>query len=59
MNPGAEGDVPTPPSPKIELFRMFVRLRIEVPSGQHGHDFFALLQPDTPKFHVLSHEPRP
>ena len=38
---------------------MFVRLRIEVPGGQHGHDFFALLQPDTPKLHVLSHEARP
>ena len=59
MNPDTEGDVPTWPSPKFELLRMFARLRIEVPSGQHGHDFFALLQPDTPKLHVLSHEARP
>ena len=58
MNPGAEGDMPIRPSLKIKLSRMFVRLRIEVPGCQHGHDFVPLLQPDAAKLHVLSHETR-
>ena len=58
MNPGAEGDMPIRPPLKIKLSRMFVRLRIEVPGCQHGHDFVPLLQPDAAKLDVLSHEAR-
>jgi len=58
MNPGAEGDMPIRPPLKIKLSRMFVRLRIEVPGCQHGHDFVPLLQPDAAKLYVLSHETR-
>jgi hypothetical protein len=56
MNPGAEGDVPVRPSLELELFRMVVRLRIEIPRDQHGHDFFTPHQPDAAKLHVLSDE---
>lgn len=42
MNPGAEGDVAVWLSPEVELFRIFVRLRIEVCRDEHGHDLFAL-----------------
>src|SRR5690348_13973710 len=58
MDAGTEGDVPVRPPFEIELFRMLVRFRIEVRSGQHGHDLVTLLQPGAAKVHVLSHEAR-
>ena len=58
MNPGAEGDMPVRPSLEIEVLRLFVGLRIEVSGDQHRYDFFAPLQPDAAKLHILSHEAR-
>jgi hypothetical protein len=58
MNSGAEGEMPVRLSRKVELFRAWICLRIEVCRRQHGHDLVALLQSDAAKFDVFANEPR-
>jgi hypothetical protein len=58
MDAGPEGDVPVRSSLKVESFGMLVCLRVHVGRRHHGHDSVTVLQPNSPKLHVPSHEAR-
>jgi len=58
MNPSTESEMAVRLSREIELFRMWICLRIEVGSRQHGHDLVALSQPDTAEFDVFANKSR-
>ena len=54
MNSGAECEMPVWLAREIKLFRVGIRLRIEVGCRQHGHDLLAPFQPDTDDFADLA-----
>jgi hypothetical protein len=57
-SPSTESEMPVRPSREIKLFRMWICLRIEVGSREHGHDLVALSQPDTAEFDVFANKSR-
>ncbi len=54
VNPGTERDMSVRPPRQIEFLGIGVCLRIQICGRDHRHDFLALLQPDTTKFHILA-----
>ncbi len=58
MNSGAEREMPVRIAPEIELFSMWICLRIEVGGRQHGHDLVASSQPNTAKIDVFANKSR-